>query len=80
MPDGGGDGEDRPYRKGMLEEKAIQILQRMAGKQALNHNIGALLKFNFAKINASRMEAQARAAEEYREYCVAGNNYQVKSA
>jgi HD-GYP domain-containing protein (c-di-GMP phosphodiesterase class II) len=60
--------EDRPYRKGMPEEKAMQVLHRMADKQALDHDIVYLLKVNFAKINASRTEAQARAAEEYREY------------
>lgn len=59
--------EDRPYRKGMPEEKAVQVLQQMAGKHALDRNIVALLISNFAKINASRTEAQARAVEEYRE-------------
>ncbi|MCL5981514.1 MAG: HD domain-containing protein [Firmicutes bacterium] len=60
--------EDRPYRKGMPEERAVQILQQMADEQALDPNIVSLLRFHFAGINASRREAQAKAAEKYQQF------------
>jgi HD-GYP domain-containing protein (c-di-GMP phosphodiesterase class II) len=57
--------EDRPYRKGMPEERAVQLLQQMADENALDPNIVSLLRLHFSGINASRREAQAKAAQEY---------------
>lgn len=60
--------EDRPYRKGMPEEKALQVLQRMAEDSALDSNIVSLLRLHFDDINTCRMEAQAGSAEEYKKF------------
>jgi HD-GYP domain-containing protein (c-di-GMP phosphodiesterase class II) len=60
--------EDRPYRKGMPEEKALQVLQQMADGSALDSNIVSLLRLHFDEINSCRMEAQAGSAEEYKKF------------
>ncbi|HHW02425.1 MAG TPA: HD domain-containing protein [Thermoanaerobacterales bacterium] len=60
--------EDRPYRKGMPEEKALQVLQRMAEDSALDSNIVSLLRLHFDEINACRMEAQKASEKEYKNF------------
>lgn len=60
--------EDRPYRKGMPEEKALQVLQQMADDSALDSNIVSLLRLHFDEINSCRIEAQAGSAEEYKKF------------
>lgn len=60
--------EDRPYRKGMPEERTMQVLQQMADGSALDSNIVSLLRLHFDEINSCRMEAQAGSAEEYKKF------------
>jgi len=57
--------EDRPYRSGMTEDKAIKLLQNMADGQALDPDIVDLLVYNFNDFNASRIEAQSEPSMEY---------------
>jgi len=57
--------EDRPYRSGMTEDKAIKLLQNMADGQALDPDIVDLLVYNFNDLNASRIEAQSEPSMEY---------------
>ena len=59
--------EDRPYRKGMEKNRAIDIIQNMANS-ALDEQIVQLLINNFDFINDSRIQAQVAAASEYNEF------------
>jgi HD-GYP domain-containing protein (c-di-GMP phosphodiesterase class II) len=60
--------EDRPYRKGMLREDALRVIERMVRMSALDSSIAALLVAHFDEINAVRIAAQNQAAEEYRQF------------
>ncbi len=60
--------EDRPYRKGMSNESALQALQEMAGDRSLDANIVSLLSLHFDNINSLRVAAQADSMEEYRRF------------
>ena len=60
--------EDRPYRKEMPSERALQVLQQMADSSALDSNIVSLLRVHFDEINSSRIAAQAGASKEYQEF------------
>jgi len=57
--------EDRPYRKGMTGDKALQVLQHMVNASALDAGIVSLLQRNFDEVNSLRAAAQAASAEEY---------------
>ena len=60
--------EDRPYRKGMVREDALRMIERMVRRAALDGNIAALLESHFDEINSVRIAAQDQAAEEYRQF------------
>jgi len=60
--------EDRPYRKGMEGERALEILQEMAESSALDSNIISLLKVHFKEINSSRMVSQKASVENYQKF------------
>jgi HD-GYP domain-containing protein (c-di-GMP phosphodiesterase class II) len=60
--------EDRPYRKGMVREDALRLIERMVRRAALDGSIAALLESHFDEINAVRIAAQDQAAEEYRQF------------
>jgi len=57
--------EDRPYRQGMSGENALKVIQLMADKKALDHDIVALLRINADEINGLRIAAQTASKEEY---------------
>ncbi len=63
--------EDRPYRKEMSGDKALQILQQMAAASALDAGIVSLLQRNFDEVNSLRAAAQAASVEEYQRSTVA---------
>jgi len=60
--------EDRPYRKEMPSERALQVLQQMADNSILDSNIVSLLRLHFDEINSIRIAAQAEASEAYQEF------------
>lgn len=60
--------EDRPYRKEMPRERALQVLQQMADNSVLDSNIVSLLRVHFDEINSIRIAAQAEASKEYQEF------------
>ncbi len=60
--------EDRPYRKSMSEEKALQIILKHAEDGALDENIVSVLKENISEINLLQNEAQKAATLEYQEF------------
>jgi HD-GYP domain-containing protein (c-di-GMP phosphodiesterase class II) len=57
--------EDRPYRKGMTEESALQIISEQAESGAIDQGVVAVLKGNMNQINSSRRQAQQKAGSEY---------------
>jgi HD-GYP domain-containing protein (c-di-GMP phosphodiesterase class II) len=57
--------EDRPYRRGMTSDAALQVLQQMADNSALDPSIVSLLKLHFDEVDSARASAQAAAVKEY---------------
>lgn len=57
--------EDRPYRKGMAKDQALQLLQSMALSRALDPNVVSLLDSNFEEVDSCRVAAQAEVVGEY---------------
>lgn len=60
--------EDRPYRKGMDEEKTISVLRSMANKGFLDIDIVALIVDNHEQIDAVRRIVQSRALAEFERF------------
>ena len=60
--------EDRPYRQGMTNEDAVDLLDKMATDGKLDRSIVATLQHHFAEVNASRIAAQATSVREYRQF------------
>ncbi|MEW6410820.1 MAG: HD domain-containing phosphohydrolase [Nitrospirota bacterium] len=59
--------EDRPYRKGMALDRALQVVQQMAEHGSLDSYVVSILKTHSNEIDAARVSAQSAAVEEYRE-------------
>jgi HD-GYP domain-containing protein (c-di-GMP phosphodiesterase class II) len=59
--------EDRPYRKGMEKEKAIQVLRGDAEKGLISSTIVELLVGSFDEINRVREEESRLASKSYQE-------------
>ncbi|MBR4702585.1 MAG: HD domain-containing protein [Oscillospiraceae bacterium] len=59
--------EDRPYRKGMDREAAIQVLEGDADRGALSRSLVALLTRHYDELSALRAEASDAAGQRYRE-------------
>lgn len=60
--------EDRPYRKGMKEDRAIEILERMGRELVLDSKIIQVVRENFDEVNNVRRKAQQQASERYEEF------------
>jgi HD-GYP domain-containing protein (c-di-GMP phosphodiesterase class II) len=61
--------EDRPYRKAMPDREVVQVLEKLAATDGLDPDITNILKRNYDHINGVRLEAQEKAATEYRQFC-----------
>ena len=59
--------EDRPYRKGMEQDKVVSILKKMADGSAINAEVVTLLKDNYEEINSLRHQSQVEANQKYHE-------------
>ncbi len=57
--------EDRPYRKGMTEEKAVEILKSMAEDGSLCPYVVSLVTENLDLLSQVRMDAQKNASQDY---------------
>jgi HD-GYP domain-containing protein (c-di-GMP phosphodiesterase class II) len=57
--------ENRPYRKGMEDERAIDVLNNMITNGALDGKVARVLINNFQTINELREDAQQQASELY---------------
>ncbi|MCM8763776.1 MAG: HD domain-containing protein [Candidatus Omnitrophica bacterium] len=60
--------EERPYRKGMSSDKALQVLQQMAQDSALDAHVVSTLAIHFNQANSIRITVQASASKEYHEF------------
>jgi len=60
--------EDRPYRKGMAKEGALQVLRKMADDSELDKRVVTVLEEQFDTLNGLRADAQTRATREYEEF------------
>lgn len=60
--------EDRPYRKGLDEISASNILNNMVNSGALNSNVVKLLLNNYCAVNDVRIKAQSESAAYYANY------------
>lgn len=60
--------EGRPYRKGMSNDKALQVLQQMAQVSALDSDVVSTLRIHYDEVNSIRIAAQAAASKEYQEF------------
>jgi len=60
--------ENRPYRKGMEDSKAIGVLNNMVSGGAIDANIVDLLVNNYDEINKIREKAQNEASEKYNQF------------
>ena len=60
--------EDRPYRKGMHSDKALQVMQDMATHSALDPDIVSLLGQHFDEMKIACMAGQENAARAYLEF------------
>lgn len=59
--------EDRPYRKGMHKNEAIEILKKMAEEKAINDEIVTLVIENYDEIFANNISIQKQAYENFYE-------------
>lgn len=57
--------EDRPYRKGMPAEKAIEILNSMADNNSICPYVVSILLNHFETVNHARLTAQKQAVKDY---------------
>ncbi len=60
--------EDRPYRMGMDKRQALQVIAGMAGDNALDTHLVALLVDRFDEINTMRIQAQLAALDDFRDF------------
>ena len=60
--------EDRPYRKGMGKEEALEVLKQMGETSKLDSGIVSTLKLHYDEIDSIRIVAQSAVSKEYEEY------------
>ncbi len=60
--------EDRPYRKGMSEEQALEVLEGMVASHALDGYVVSIAKAHYEELNSLRKEVQAAMTEEYERF------------
>ncbi|MDM8525141.1 HD domain-containing protein [Desulfococcaceae bacterium HSG8] len=60
--------EDRPYRKGMSEDMAKDVLHNFASVSALDDDIISMLLSNYSEIDEGRRDFQAKAFRSYEEF------------
>lgn len=60
--------ENRPYRKGMEDDSAINVLKHMVTNGALDRNVVAILIENFQEINDLRELSQQEASKKYQDF------------
>lgn len=64
--------EDRPYRTGMTESKALSTLRALVDDGSICPYVVSILTDHFEEIDRLRREAQEKASQEYRAYIELG--------
>ncbi|NJP41304.1 HD domain-containing protein [Oscillospiraceae bacterium HV4-5-C5C] len=57
--------EDRPYRPGMPQERAVGVIESMIRNDSISGDIGQLLIHNYERISQARKDASQQAVERY---------------
>jgi len=57
--------EERPYQKTMTSQEALEVLQRLADRSALDPKIVSLLGLHVEEVDSRRKEAQEASWQEY---------------
>lgn len=57
--------EERPYQETMTSHEALQVLQRLADRLALDPKMVSLLSLHFEEVDSRRKEAQDASWQEY---------------
>lgn len=65
--------ENRPYRKGMASDRALQILRQMVEDSKLDLNVVSILSRHFDEVNSIRRAAQETASKEYKQFWQEGD-------
>ena len=60
--------EDRPHRKGMASDGALQVLRPMAESSVLDSYVVSTLRLYYDEVNSVRIAARAVASKEYQEF------------
>ncbi len=60
--------ENRPYRKGMEDDRAKKVLRNMVDNGGIDGRLVELLIDHFKEINGSRVKAQEEAAKRYEKF------------
>lgn len=60
--------EDRPHRKGMPSDGALQVLRQMAESSVLDSYVVSTLRLYYDEVNSVRIAARAAASKEYQEF------------
>jgi len=60
--------EDRPYRKGMDDEQAVQVLDKMVADGSIDGKVVKVLTANIKSINELRLSAQQAAYIKYKNF------------
>lgn len=60
--------EDRPYRKGMKKESALNVLDNMARGNKIDKSIVEIVAKNYDEINSARIAAQETSMLEYTQF------------
>lgn len=73
--------EDRPYRKGMAIDRALEVLEQMAKDGVLDSKIISTLRLHYSEIELIRTATQAYASRKYQEFMqenLKKNNFKIR--
>jgi HD-GYP domain-containing protein (c-di-GMP phosphodiesterase class II) len=60
--------EDRPYRKGLPDREALQIMSGAAARRQVDGELVAVVREHFDELNQIRRDAQQAARDEYHQF------------
>jgi len=70
--------EKRPYRSGLMRQKAIPILQSMTSKGWLDGDLVQMISGNFDEMNAICQDAEESAVQEYASFAFEKQEYEQR--
>lgn len=60
--------EDRPYRKGMIKEDSMSVLNNMVNNKKIDPNVVSFVKKNYESLHLIREKTQRIKAKEYKDF------------